>query len=93
MCFGSIAQNGEEIDVQTKKDHCSINDFIAAVHRSCNKNLLTIDKYSDLKPSDIGRYYMQVRYGSTYSKVKHIRVYAYFADAIIFNDGALWREA
>lgn len=93
LCFGSIAQNGEEIDVQTEKDHCSINDFIAAVHRSCNKNLLTIDKFSDLKPSDIGRYYMQVRYGSTYSKVKHIRVYAYFADAIIFNDGALWREA
>lgn len=93
LCFGSVVQNGEEIDVQAEKDHCSINDFIAAVHRSCNKNLLTINKYSDLKPSDIGRYYMQVRYGSTYSKVKHIRVYAYFADAIIFNDGALWREA
>ena len=93
LCFGSVEKYGDSIDVQTNKDHCSINDFIAAVHRSCNKNLLTIDKYSDLKPSDIGRYYMQVRYGSTYSKVKHIRVYAYFADAIIFNDGALWREA
>lgn len=93
LCFGSVVKDGDNIDVQTNKDRCSIDDFIAAVHRSCNKNLLTIDKYSDLKPSDIGRYYMQVRYGSTYSKVKHIRVYAYFADAIIFSDGALWREA
>ena len=35
---------------------------------------------------------MQVRYGSTYSKVKHIRVYSYFSDAILFPDGALWRD-
>lgn len=93
LCFGSVVNADDSIDVQTDKVHCSIDDFIATVQRSCNKNLLTIDRYSNLRPSDIGRYYMQVRYGSTYSKVKHIRVYAYFADAIIFKDGALWREA
>jgi len=93
LCFGSVKQNAGGLTVKTDKENCSINNFIDAVHKSCNKNLLTIEKYSDLKPSDIGRYYMQVRYGSTYSKVKHIRVFAYFADAIIFSDGALWREA
>ena len=92
LCFGSIEESKKSISVTTDKDS-SINDFITAVHRSNNKNLLTIDNYDDLKASDIGRYYMQVRYGSTYSKVKHIRVFSYFADAIIFQDGALWREA
>lgn len=93
LCFGSVVKDGDKIDVKTNKQKCSIDNFISAVHNSCKKNLLTIKKYKELKPYDIGRYYMQVRYGSTYSKVKHIRVYAYFADAIIFHDGALWREA
>lgn len=92
LCFGSIVKNRDAMTVVSGKKS-SIDDFISAVYRSCNKNLLTISKYSDIKPSDIGRYYMQVRYGSTYSKVKHIRVYSYFADAVIFKDGALWREA
>jgi len=41
---------------------------------------------------EIPRYFMQVRYGSTYSKAKHIRVFSYFADAILFPDGSLWRD-
>lgn len=92
LCFGSVEEVEDTINVTTSKDS-SINDFIKAVHNSNNKNLLTIKNYDELKSSDIGRYYMQVRYGSTYSKVKHVRVYSYFADAIIFQDGALWREA
>lgn len=92
LCFGSVIQDGETLSVQSDKDN-SVDCFIKAVNSSCKKNLLTIDQYSKLKPADIGRYYMQVRYGSTYSKVKHIRVFSYFADAIIFKDGALWREA
>lgn len=69
-----------------------INDFIKAVQASENKNILS-KKYEDLANHEIPRYYMQVRYGSTYSKVKHIRVFSYFADAILFPDGALWRDA
>lgn len=36
---------------------------------------------------------MQVRYGSTYLKVKHILKFSYFADAILFPNGFLWRDA
>lgn len=69
-----------------------VNDFITAVQASENKNILT-KRYKEIDNHEIPRYYMQVRYGSTYSKVKHIRVFSYFADAIIFPDGALWRDA
>ena len=91
LCFGSVTEEDDSITVQSSK--CSVDDFIHSVHNSGSKNLLTIEHFEDLDPKDIGRYYMQVRYGSTYSKVKHIRVFSYFADAIIFTDGALWREA
>lgn len=91
LCFGSLNESENKIDVDSSK--CSVDDFIHTVHNCCRKNLLTKEHFSDLRPEDIGRYYMQVRYGSTYSKVKHIRVFSYFADAIIFTDGALWREA
>jgi hypothetical protein len=69
-----------------------IKDFVDAVESSESKNILT-RKYAMLKDSEIARYYMQVRYGSMFSKVKHIRVFSYFADAILFPDGALWRDA
>jgi len=67
-------------------------NFIDAVKASESKNLLT-KNYNDITSSEIPRYYMQVRYGSTYSKVKHVRVFSYFADAILFPNGALWRDA
>lgn len=69
-----------------------IKDFISDVKSSESKNLLT-KTYAQLKNSEIPRYYMQVRYGSMFSKVKHIRVFSYFADAILFTDGSLWRDA
>jgi len=69
-----------------------INDFFNDVKASESKNLL-IKNYAQLQNSEIPRYYMQVRYGSMFSKVKHIRVFSYFADAILFPDGALWRDA
>lgn len=70
----------------------TVQDFIDAVKNSERNNLLTKGTYSSLRYQEIPRYYMHVRYGSTFSKVKHIRVYSYFADAIIFPDGALWRD-
>ena len=69
----------------------TIDSFFKDVKSCSSKNLLTKD-YCDLDNKDIPRYFMQVRYGSTYSKVKHIRVYSYFADAILFPDGSLWRD-
>ena len=70
----------------------NIDDFINAVKASENKNILS-KNYNEIRNYEIPRYYMQVRYGSTYSKVKHIRVYSYFADAILFPNGTLWRDA
>lgn len=56
------------------------------------RRVLLWKRHTDLKPSEVSRYYMQVRFGTTFSKKKEIRMYAYFADAIVFPDGALWRE-
>jgi hypothetical protein len=70
----------------------TIGDFFKDV-KSCSRNNLLVKDYADLDNKEIPRYFMQVRYGSTYSKVKHIRVYSYFADAILFPDGSLWRDA
>lgn len=91
LCFGDVEESDSTIEVVSKK--CSVDDFIKTVSNCDSKNLLTTKKFSKLRPQDISRYYMQVRYGSTYSKVKHIRVFSYFADAIIFKDGAVWRAA
>ena len=91
LCFGrlTVDPNGS---ISFASSPASINDFVKGV-KSCNsKNLLTKD-YKKLTTKNIPRYYMQVRYGSMYSKSKHIRVYSYFADAIIFHDGSLWRQA
>ena len=70
----------------------SITDFFKDVQDSAHHNIL-VKNFDDLKNYEIPRYFMQVRYGSTYSKVKHIRVFSYFADAVLFPDGALWRDA
>lgn len=92
LCWGDIDvdEDNKIINISSKK--CSVNDFVADVQTCCYKNLLVKD-YDDLRVFEIPRYYMQVRYGSMFSKSKHIRVYSYFADAILFKDGALWRDA
>lgn len=92
MCWGNLEvdEDGETFTIDSDKS--TIHDFVDAVKASEGKNLLTKD-YDDIPSSEIPRYYMQVRYGSMFSKVKHIRVFSYFADAILFPDGALWRDA
>ncbi len=90
MVWGKAEIVDNELVVTSSRD-CSINDFVNAVKSSSSKNLLN-KNYDQLDFSEIPRYYMQVRHGSTYSKVKHIRVYSYFADAILFEDGSVWRD-
>lgn len=75
-----------------ESEKSTIHDFVNAVKASEAKNLLG-KNYDQIPDYEISRYYMQVRYGSMFSKVKHIRVFSYFADAILFPDGALWRDA
>lgn len=90
LFFGEMSDNQEKIEFACSR--ASIQDFFNSVKSSSCHNLLT-KNYEDLSPHEIPRYFMQVRYGSTYSKVKHIRVFSYFADAVLFSDGALWRDA
>jgi hypothetical protein len=92
MCWGNLSINHEDKTFKIDSTKSTVHDFVNAVKASEGKNLLTKD-YDDLPSSEIPRYYMQVRYGSMFSKVKHIRVFSYFADAILFPDGALWRDA
>jgi hypothetical protein len=92
-----LAWSDVEIDESAKTIRLNgtkgkIEDFVRAVQSSESKNILT-KNYAQIANHEIPRYYMQVRYGSTYSKVKHIRVFSYFADAILFPNGSLWRDA
>lgn len=90
MVWGKASIINDKLVIESSKG-TSVKNFIDDVKMCISKNLLT-KEYSELSNEDIPRYYMQVRHGSTYSKIKHIRVYSYFADAIIFKDGALWRD-
>lgn len=92
MAWGNLVVNDDEETLELTSDKSTIHDFVSAVQASENKNLLS-KTYDEISNSEIPRYYMQVRYGSTFSKVKHIRVFSYFADAILFPDGSLWRDA
>lgn len=93
MVWGKLSVDLEKQSMEVIDENgSSIKDFVSDVKSCENRNLLT-KEYQQLNNSDIPRYYMQVRYGSMFSKVKHIRVYSYFADAIIFPDGSLWRDA
>jgi hypothetical protein len=92
MVWGNLTIDNTNKTLSIASTKSTINDFVKSVQASENKNILSKD-YNQISNSEIPRYYMQVRYGSTYSKVKHIRVFSYFADAILFPDGSLWRDA
>lgn len=92
LCWGDVDVDDINETIKVRSTKCSVNDFVADVQTCCDKNLL-VKNYDELRVFEIPRYYMQVRYGSMFSKSKHIRVYSYFADAILFKDGALWRDA
>lgn len=92
LCWGDVEIDDENEIINITSDKSSVDDFVSNVQSCCDKNLLTKD-YDELRVFEVPRYYMQVRYGSMFSKSKHVRVYSYFADAILFHDGALWRDA
>jgi hypothetical protein len=92
MAWGNLTIDEENKTLILESEKSTVHDFVKAVKASENKNILGRN-YGEIANFEIPRYFMQVRYGSTFSKVKHIRVYSYFADAILFPDGALWRDA
>lgn len=93
LAFGKIKKDDKNQTITIESsNHVSVNDMFKDVQNSSTYNLL-IKNYSDLKNYQIPRYFMQVRYGSIYSKNKHVRVFSHLSDAIIFEDGSLWRDA
>lgn len=92
MCWGNFTIDDIAKKIKIDSAKSTVRDFVDAVKASERQNLLSKD-YDDIPSSQIPRYYMQVRYGSMFSKAKHVRVFSYFADAILFPDGALWRDA
>jgi hypothetical protein len=94
MAWGRLNVDGEGISIQGARG-TSVDAFtgpIRELYRNSNKVLLG-KKFGELSPEEIPRYYMQVRFGTTFTKPKHIRMLAYLCDAILFHDGALWRDA
>ncbi len=91
--WGKLAIDEENETIQITTEHeSSIKSLSDSVKASESKNILTKD-YDDLSNHEIPRYFMQMRYGSTFSKTKVVRIFAYFADAILFPNGSLWRDA
>lgn len=92
LAWGKVSYYNGLLTVEnTKGEGQSINAFVKDVKSCENKNLLS-KEYNQIEPKYLPRYFMQVRYGSMFSKSKHIRIYAYFSDAILFYDGVLWRD-
>ena len=91
LAWGDVEETNTSIIIDGR-DSSSIESFCTQVASSESRSNILHKAYSDLSNEEISRYYMQVRYGSSFSKVKHIRVFSYFADAILFADGALWRD-
>ncbi len=98
MAWGGSGNQGIEvtedsISINGTEDH-SVNKFVGDVINTYNgQNRVLLNRsYHELSASQISRYMMQVRFGTTFTKQKHIRVYSHFCDAILFHDGALWRE-
>ena len=93
LLFGKLIVDNDNHTISVIDENgSSIEDFFRDVQNASRHNLL-VKNYNELSNFEVPRYLMQVRYGSTYSKVKHIRVFSYFADALLFPDGSLWRDA
>jgi hypothetical protein len=91
LLVGTLKVDNDAKTISISSEKSSIDLFVSDV-QACTKKDILGKNYEDLKKEEIPRYYMQVRYGTTFSKSKHIRVFSYFADAILFKDGSLWRD-
>jgi len=95
LAWGKVTEeDGNLTMIASKGEDSSVSQFIDKILtvRTNDNRCLLGRTFTDLQGCNIPRYYMQVRYGCTFTKVKEIRCYAYFADAILFYDGAFWRE-
>ena len=93
MAWGDFNVKDGNIKLKGNKSK-SITSFTDKINdMALNKNKLLLNKkYKNLKGHQIPRYFMQMRFGSTFTKNKLIRIFSYFCDIILFHDGVLWRE-
>lgn len=95
FCWGNVNENDGGFEITaTSEEGSSVERFVDEINKvvDVDRRLLLGKRYSGLHKQEIPRYYMQVRHGTRYTQRKLVRCYAYFADAILFHDGALWRE-
>lgn len=95
MAWGQFSFNAETNAIAVNgNDQRSVERFMEPIRQlyADRNRVLLWKRFDQLSGSEISRYYMQVRFGTTFTKRKDIRMYSYFADALLFPDGALWRE-
>ena len=92
MVWGSMNIDHTNKTFTITSKNCSVDKFAVQAETGERRSLL-LKGYHNISTEEIPRYYMHARYGSTYSKPKPIRIFSYFADAILFSDGSLWRDA
>lgn len=93
FAWGDVDLSGDEIQISGGRGN-SVDAYTAPIRElyAARRRVLLGTRYRALRPAEIPRYFMQVRFGTAFSKKKEIRMLAYFADAILFHDGVLWRE-
>jgi len=94
LAWGETSIDPTSGQLTIRNSGASIEDYISKVRgvRNEGKCILNCQNFAQVRSAGIPRYFMQSRYGCSFTKPKEIRVYSYFADAILFHDGALWRE-
>lgn len=93
LAWGEVIYNEvtQRLDILPSKGQTIKTLFEKVKNNDLKQDILT-KQYDEIPFEQLPRYFMQLRFGSTYSKPKEIRVYSYFSDALLFPDGALWRE-
>lgn len=96
ISFGTVNydQQNEILEIEPRSSRGSevnIEQFTSKINNVADKFILD-KRYADLDDYEIPRFYMQARHGTSYTLTKAERMYTYFADAVLFGDGAVWRE-
>ena len=96
MAWCDIEYDEDNDELNVVDSQASINDFMESVNkvRDPRKCLLSFSEYDklSLEKHNIPRYFMQIQHGCRFTKSKELRVYSAFADAILFEDGCLWKD-
>lgn len=94
MAWGRIEDNEGHLVVRGRASVADFVEPVRSLYSNPNGPVKLGKSFEELRVGrDIPRYMMQVRFGTMFTKSKEIRMFAYIADAMLFHDGALWREA